>query len=119
MARLFSHDPATGTTRLFHWDPVERAAYLEERTDVEPLIERNKALLASAGDGWKGDGFHHVASIPMTDEFWHLISGMRRVRQDDGTFAWEAQAGEDSEKQLLKVLNDNTFLKLRTKGGKL
>jgi hypothetical protein len=109
----------TGTTTLFHWDPVERAAYLETKTDITPVIERNKALLAMAGDGWKGDGFHHVASIPMSDEFWHVISGMKRVKQADGTHTYEAQAGEDGEKQMLKILNDNQYLKLRTKGGKL
>lgn len=61
--RLLDHDPLTGTTEYYHFDPVTHGFTLETRQDISGIIEMNKAV-ANDNAGWKGD-LHHVAHIPL------------------------------------------------------
>jgi len=60
--RLFDHDPLTGTTEYFHYNPDDGSFQIERRQDVENIIELNKALYNNAPLRW-GDG-HLAAIIP-------------------------------------------------------
>lgn len=42
--RIWSQDPASGITKLWHYDPDTDQAIIETRQDVEPLIEANKRM---------------------------------------------------------------------------
>lgn len=63
--RFFDHDPFTGITQIFHYDPHTDTVTLEDRQDVEANVEHAKRLFNnhdSRRDKW-GD-FTHVAHIP-------------------------------------------------------
>ncbi|MFZ9767192.1 MAG: hypothetical protein ACO3C4_01710 [Candidatus Limnocylindrus sp.] len=69
--KLFSHDPLTGITKYWHYDPDTDRAYIETVQDVQPLIDQNTALRNEVTrlDRW-GDG-KKVADIPL-HIFWDL-----------------------------------------------
>lgn len=71
MPRFFDYDPFTGVTQIFHESDDGETFTIEDRQDIEPLVELNKAQFnsfTSARDSW-GDGAElthrsHVARIP-------------------------------------------------------
>jgi hypothetical protein len=75
--------------------------------DVEPLLERNKAL-AKSGDGYSPSrDLQRVASIPFgVVEMWKMIHGC------DPT-------ARGNEKLLSRLLNDPEWMWLRTGGGRV
>lgn len=54
------------TTRL-HWDEHTESIHVERTQDVEPLLERNKALKAAGWDGFNDDRtLQATHEIPLT-----------------------------------------------------
>jgi hypothetical protein len=41
--RFFDHDPVTGITEYFHYDPMNGDVAIETIQDVEPILDANKA----------------------------------------------------------------------------
>lgn len=62
--RLFDRDPIFGLTRYFQYNDDDDTFTIRTEQDVEPLLDENKAFMADAADGWRGE-LHRVASIPM------------------------------------------------------
>jgi hypothetical protein len=62
--RLLSHDAEAQSTELFHFDESTGKAVIENRQNVESLIETNKAIRNESAGHRFGDG-KRVASIPM------------------------------------------------------
>lgn len=62
--RVFSRNGDMVTT--YHWDGESNNRYvLNTRQDVEPYLERNKALANSGWDGYTADReMRHIGSIP-------------------------------------------------------
>ena len=60
--RFFDHDPFSGHTEYFHYDPDTGGFMIETRQDVQMLIETNKALSNDAPTRF-GE-LTRVASIP-------------------------------------------------------
>jgi hypothetical protein len=73
--RLFSHDPVFGVTKFWHYDESSDTAVIETVQDIEPLLERNKALQNNQTrlDRW-GEG-RIAASIPMSEYAQLLADG--------------------------------------------
>lgn len=63
-ARLFDHDPLTGITEWYHYDPDTEGFTIQTQQDVEYLIDVNKALSNDAPTRF-GE-LTRVASIPAT-----------------------------------------------------
>ena len=82
--RLLDYDPETGDTVWFHSD-VDGQKYVVERvSDVEPLIEFNKAAINKDHGRW-GDG-KVVAQFPMTIYAELLTSG--KIHDQKAMKAW-------------------------------
>lgn len=62
--RILSENPDTGLTTFFHDDDAEGTITIENRVDVQDIIEANKDVANLKSDGWKGE-MHQVASIPL------------------------------------------------------
>lgn len=103
MARkLFSHDPLTGITKYWHYDPDTDRAHIETVQDVQPLIEQNNSLRneVTSLDRW-GDG-KKVADIPL-HIYWDL----------------KKKGILDDQKALRRWLNDPANLAFRTFPGRV
>lgn len=65
MKRLFDHDPATDTTKWFHYDDETDTSYIQTVADVTDIIEDNKRRLNDGTNGFNRDRTNvHVANIP-------------------------------------------------------
>jgi hypothetical protein len=66
MKRLLDKDYLTGVSTYHHYDPATDLTTIETMQDVQPFIERNKALHNTSyqRDGIK-DEWMHVATIPV------------------------------------------------------
>lgn len=65
--QILDADIRTGITSIWHHDiHTGDANIIETVQDAEPIVEMNKARASNFDErsGWKGDGFHLVASIP-------------------------------------------------------
>lgn len=60
-------DSLDGIQTVFHETHDENKVILEEKQDVEPILEANKLLFNDFDNraSFKGDGLHRVASIPL------------------------------------------------------
>ena len=67
ISRTLGIDEITGVETIHHYDELTQITHIEHRQDVEPIIERNKALQNTDHQriGLKAD-FMHVATIPAT-----------------------------------------------------
>lgn len=63
-ARLFDTDPLTGITEYFHYDPETEGFVIQTQQDVEPLLERNKALWNGTEKHTRYSEMTRVASTP-------------------------------------------------------
>ncbi len=77
---------------------------IEERQEIGAILDHNTAARNVAEAGWKGDGLHRVAAIPMA------------MAHERDSFLHGALQAQDA-KALAGVLNDSDFAKLRTKEG--
>lgn len=62
--RLFDYDEFSGVTELFIYDPDTEGFTIQTQQDVEPLIERNKALWNEKEKHSRYGELAHIASIP-------------------------------------------------------
>lgn len=80
--RLLDYDPATGMKTWHHYDEATDTEALEYEQDVEPILERNKALQADNEGKSMGDGCH-VASIPSSIQLkWLIEHGVDITNKD-------------------------------------
>lgn len=100
---LLDHDPVTGITRRFHYDPVADNYTIETEQDLSGIVESTKGRSAFFDERtpWKGD-MHLVARIPNVLYFKMVKSGMA---QDEGA--------------MKRWLNDPDNRIFRTRPGKV
>jgi hypothetical protein len=101
---LLDRDPLSGATETFEYDEAEDRAVIKRSNDVEPVLDRNKALF---NEGPRRGEFRLAASIPL-----------------DVALLWREQKGIDVFKQdhwpaVVKLLNDPDWRYLRTSPGRL
>lgn len=65
-SRVLDRDDFNGVTTMFHWDEADQKFYIEEKMDVEPLIDYAKASYNGFDERarWGNDPLHHVAALP-------------------------------------------------------
>ena len=104
--RLFDHDPLTGVTQWFHYDPMTGDVHLETVQDVSPILDGNKDRANSdeyTKHGFKKDMWHY-ASIPIVVQ--------ERWLNEYGSQNWPLKPG--NEKLLFKLLNSPDWRYLKT-----
>lgn len=69
--RLFSHDPLTGITKWWHYDPESDTAVIQTTQNVADIVERNKSFFASTDERARWRELQRVASIPLS-LYWEL-----------------------------------------------
>lgn len=80
---LLDHDPLTGITRTFHFDPVTEEATIHSTQDVTPILEAAKGNMNLHDERARwGDG-KHVAFIPPLIFFDLMRKG---IVDDDAAF---------------------------------
>lgn len=92
--RVFNFDPMTRVTTYFVPTEDGEGFRLEQRQDVEPILERAEVVRKEfdARAPWKGN-IHHVASIPAI-----VWADLRRkgIAQDENALrAWLNQSDND------------------------
>ena len=103
---LLDANPAERHYNVFHWDE-EGVFHIENRQDVQPILEHNKALLNSGEDGYSPDRFlRRVASIPNVVYLQWMKEGIDACNPDH----WPAVA---------RKLNDPEWRYLRTAPGRV
>lgn len=101
ISKPLSFDAATGTEKIFHYDPDADRFFIETKQDVTDLLELNKAAASQQESGWRGD-WHHVAEIPL-NLFYEL----------------KAKGIADDPKRFKAWLNDPENRFFRTKLGRV
>lgn len=107
--RLLDHDPLTGITTYHNYDHDSKITTIERVQDVQPILDRNKALANDSSYKQQGmkDSFLHAAHIPMIIiEKWLLEEGI------------DVFNAEHYPKVRAK-LNSSEYQYLRTTTGKL
>ena len=102
---ILESDSLTGITSIWHPDiHTGDRNIIETVQDAEPIIELNKARAGHFDErtGFKGDGFHQVASIP-------LVIYQQLVK--DGI--------TEDPKAFRKWLNDRDHAAFRTRPGRV
>lgn len=79
---------------------------IQTRQDVTALLNENTAIRNITQSGWKGDGLHSVARIPLS------------MLHDTKSSLGEA-IKEGDDKFVARFLNNSEMSKLRTKEGNL
>ena len=104
----------SGLQSKLHFDESEKLFHVEHIGDVEPTMERNKAVYNGHG-GWASDrtgqspgGMRHVAAISPLQLVMLLNMGIDVFSQDP-----------DQQKRLWRLLNDPDWRHLRTTPGTL
>lgn len=97
--RLFDHDPFTGVTEYFHYDPETDGFTIESTQDIEPLLEWNREVRNMAPTSW-GDG-KIVATWPavithqlMQDGIWGDPDRMRVWLNSDAAKPFRNRPGK-------------------------
>ena len=80
--------------------------HIQTRQDVSKLLDENTAIRNVTESGWKGDGMHSVARVPLAMLHDNLAGIGQAVREQDDAY-------------IAKVLNDGDYSKLRTKEGNI
>jgi hypothetical protein len=106
LKRLFDYDPETGIREIFHFDPMTGDVHIETQQDVEPLLDRNKALQndeSYSQAGIKNDMWH-FAHVPIVVQLkWLVKYGAEHDPMKKG-----------NEKLLFSLLNDPEWRYLKT-----
>ncbi len=69
-SRLFSHDPETNTTKIWHYDDEKDEAWIETKWDLNAIGQEN-AEIRKEDTGRFNDGLHRIGQIPMA-LYWKL-----------------------------------------------
>jgi len=107
MARLIDYDPVTKTKTLFH-DLGGDQYTIESVSDVEDVIEANKAIAATVDERARFGDVAHVASIPMAVVDQLIQDG---VLGPGGTLL--------DERRFKRWLNDKDNRAFRTRPGRV
>lgn len=106
--RVLDFDPLTGVVEYHSYDPATRETIIETVQDVEPILERNKALQNEDDGGWSPSrDLRRAASIP-----------------DVVILKWRRELGVDVFNRnhwpaVKRLLNDPEWRWLRTAPGQL
>lgn len=65
-SRILDTDPATGITRVFHYDHASDRFTIETRQNVTDVVEQNKLVANSERQDYRKGDLHRVASIPLS-----------------------------------------------------
>ncbi len=111
------YNPFSGLRARVHFDDVDGLYHVEHIGDVEPTLERNKAVY-NGHSGWASDRTgesagglqRHVASIPPV-----AMVGLL----DQGIDIFAAHDDDDQQRRLGRVLNSSEFRFLRTTPGRI
>ena len=98
---ILERDSFTGTEQNFYYEPIEDSYLIVNEQDVEPVVERNKAIQQHETSGWKGD--------------WHLVGSIPAVVMED----LHRKGILYDRKAMTKWLNDSDNRAFRTKVGHL
>src|SRR5262245_30271989 len=85
MRRLLGIDPLTEKRTVFHALPDGRFV-VETQVDVEAIVENATVLRNAAPSGFRGDGLHHVGSIPMP--LWQRLRAEGRAQDPKAIQRW-------------------------------
>lgn len=77
MARLFNLDPATGTVERFHWRPSTEEFVIEDRQNVDAILDQNHALKTSDARHKRSSLMRRVAAIPLNIYYDLLARGIK------------------------------------------
>lgn len=108
-ARLFDHDPLSGVTEFFLYDPETDGFTIQSQQDVEPFLELNKRQFNNVGDyqRYKGE-WVKIASVPATVIMQLAQQGILRP---DGSIL--------DEPRYRAWLNDPSNIFFRTRPGRV
>ena len=107
MARETELDRYDGIVEYLHYDADADRYALELVSDVEPVIERNKALYC------EGDGFG-----PSRE--WRRVASFPPIIREIATRQWGADPFAKGNEELLKrLLNDPDLRHFRTAPGRI
>lgn len=83
--RIVDHDPLTGITTWFDYDPATDTSYVGRVQDAEAILEVNKALAKESSYTREGmrDAWLHYATIPLLlIEKWKAEEGIDVFNKD-------------------------------------
>lgn len=107
MGRYRALGQSDGLAEWLHWDEAEDRFALELTQDIEPVIERNKALFN------EGDGFG-----PSRE--WRRVASFPPIMRDIAKRIWGADPFLKGNEVLLKrLLNDPDLRHFRTAPGRV
>lgn len=106
--RFFDHNPDTGITEWFIGDDETGGFTIQSQQDVEPLLERNRALWNNTEKHSKYGEWTRIASIPAVVIMELNKKGILRM---DGSIL--------DDKKYRDWLNDRDNLLFRTRAGKV
>lgn len=99
-------DIVDGMETYLGFDESDGKAYLRTAIDVEPIIERNKALQNSDGAGWSPTReWKHVAEVP--------LGVVLQWKQDLGVDVFD----KNHMPRVIRLLNDPEWRYLRVGSG--
>tara|TARA_Y100000004_G_scaffold187058_1_gene239368 strand:+ start:870 stop:1181 length:312 start_codon:yes stop_codon:yes gene_type:complete len=103
MKRILDHDPASGTTQIFHANEHDQTYAVETVQDVSEIIKNNDAQRNETDKHTRyGDGMTRVASIPMS------------------IYAeWLAKGYTKDQKKMKQLLNSPEFKRFRVREGRV
>lgn len=102
--RCIASNPVSGVST---WIKEEADGVLvQNRQDISALLDQNKAEANIAQKGWKGDGLHSVARLPIS------------MIHDRKSYIGQAIAESDS-KAVSRFLNNSDNRSFRTKEGNI
>ncbi len=106
--RLLASDPAIGLTEYHHYESVTDRTVIETVQDVEPILERNKALQNDDAGGWSPTReLRRAATIP------DIV--ILKWRREDGIDVYDP----DHWPAVKRKLNSSEYRWLRTAPGTL
>jgi hypothetical protein len=106
--QVLDYDPLLKRTRKMHYDPLNDNFIIESVHDVQDILDANSAKRALTDERSRWGEVTQVASIPM-----HLYYQWKK----DGVIDVDGKVEDDES--VARVLNDNTFSKLRTRHGRI
>lgn len=107
MARDLLLDRYDGLEEYLHFDPDDEHFAVELVSDVEPVIERNKALYT------EGDGFG-------ASREWKRVASFPPIIREITKRIWGADPfASGNEELLLRLLNDPDLRHFRTAPGRV
>lgn len=83
--RVIDHDPLTGITTWFDYDPATDMTFVGREQDVEAILERNKILQNHeryTRDGFKNEWWHYATIPNVLIEKWKVEEGIDVFNKD-------------------------------------